>query len=249
MEDNGSGPPVVLIHNGVMDAQAWDGQVPALAERHRVVRYDCPGFGRSTPREEPYRETDVLLGLLDELGIESAALVGNSRGGRIAIDFTLAHPGRVTALVPVAAGVSGYRLSAYSDDQASREEAALEAGDWDAAADVTFEVWGSFGEDAVMRALLVANAAAELLTEQEQPPERPAIDHLEEIRAPTLVITGDHDVPAMSELGDLLERRIPGARRLRFDGSDHFPSMREPNRFNHAVLDFLDEAERATSGV
>jgi pimeloyl-ACP methyl ester carboxylesterase len=53
------------------------------------------------------------------------------------------------------------------------------------------------------------------------------------------VITGDHDVPAMGEIGDLLEREIAGAQRVRFAGSDHFPSLREPERFNRVVLEFL----------
>jgi pimeloyl-ACP methyl ester carboxylesterase len=53
VEDTGSGPPVVLIHNGVMDSRSWDPQLAPFAKRHRVVRYDCPGFGRTPPLEEP----------------------------------------------------------------------------------------------------------------------------------------------------------------------------------------------------
>jgi pimeloyl-ACP methyl ester carboxylesterase len=47
VEEMGSGPPVVLLHNGVMDSRAWDAQMEPLASSHRVVRYDSPGFGRS----------------------------------------------------------------------------------------------------------------------------------------------------------------------------------------------------------
>jgi 3-oxoadipate enol-lactonase len=235
VEDVGSGPLVVLIHEGVMDARTWDAQVPALAGGQRVLRYDCPGFGRSEPRDEPYRETDVLFDLVDDV----AVLVGASRGGRIALDFTLAHPPLVRGLVLVCAGVSGHALGAYTEEQAAREEAALERGDWDAAADVTLEVWGALGPGDGVRELVVANAAADLRTELEQPPERLAIDHLEEIDVPTLVISGEHDTPRMTELGGLLARRIPGARRTVFERSDHFPNMREPERFNRVVLDFL----------
>jgi pimeloyl-ACP methyl ester carboxylesterase len=59
---------------------------------------------------------------------------------------------------------------------------------------------------------------------------------------PTLVITGDQDAPPLEKLGDLLERRISGAERVRFADSDHFPNLREPERFNRVVLDFLQRA-------
>jgi pimeloyl-ACP methyl ester carboxylesterase len=103
---------VVLLHNGIMDARQWDAQMPSFTSAHRVLRYDCPGFGRSEPLAHDYRETDVLLSLLDERQAGRVALVGNSRGGRIAIDFALAHPARVSALVLVCAAVSGHRLNA-----------------------------------------------------------------------------------------------------------------------------------------
>ena len=65
VDERGSGLVVVLLHNGVMDARAWDGQMEPFSRSHRVVRYDAPGFGRSDALMEDYRETDVLLALLD----------------------------------------------------------------------------------------------------------------------------------------------------------------------------------------
>ena len=239
VEEIGSGAAVVLIHNGVMDSRTWNPQFRALAERHRVVRYDCPGFGRTPPYSTPYRETDVLLGVLGGRGIDTAALVAGSRGGRIAIDFALEHPGRVAALVLVCSAVSGYRLAAYSDEQAAREEAAFAADDWDTVTDVTLDVWGRCGPGDGVRELVRANARADLLTEEEQPPFRPAVDHLGELEVPTLVVSGAHDAPQLNELADVLTARIRGAVRVDFEHSDHFPNMREPERFNRVVLDFL----------
>jgi 3-oxoadipate enol-lactonase len=239
VEDTGSGAAVVLIHNGVMDSRTWNPQFRAFSERHRVVRYDCPGFGRTPPLESPYREAEVLLGVLGGRGVDTAAVVGGSRGGRIAIDFALEHPGRVAALVLVCAGLSGYRLAAYSDEQAAREEAAFAADDWETVTDVTLEVWGRCGPGDGVRELVRANARADLLTEHEQPPLRPAADHLEELDVPTLILTGEHDAPQLNELADVLATRIRGAERVHFEHSDHFPNMREPERFNRVVLDFL----------
>src|SRR5438105_6029539 len=239
VEEKGAGPPVVLLHNGIMDSRAWDAQMEPLAASQRVVRYDSPGFGRSGALAEDYRKTGVLRSVLEERKLSHVALVGNSRGGRIAIDFALAHPDRVSALVLVCAAVSGHRLNASSPAQAAAEQAALERRDAQAIADITLEIWGRLGATPRIRELIVANALADLATEHEQAPARMAIDHLEEIRVPTLVMTGDHDAPPMEPLGDLLERRIAGAEHVRFAASDHFPNLREPERFDRVVLDFL----------
>jgi 3-oxoadipate enol-lactonase len=238
-EDRGSGTAAVLLHNGVMDARQWDAQMRSFERSHRVVRYDCPGFGKSTARADDYRETDVLLSLLDERGLDRVGLVGNSRGGRIAVDFALAHPGRVSGLVLVCAAISGYRLNASSPAQSAREEAALERRDAAAITAVALEIWGGLGATPWIRAVMMANALADLTTKHEQGPARSALEHLEEIHVPTLVITGDHDAPPMAALGDTLEDRIPGATRARFERSDHFPNLREPERFDRVVLDFL----------
>lgn len=239
VEEIGSGPAMALVHNGVMDSRTWNPQFRSFAEHHRVVRYDCPGFGRTPPLTSPYRETDVLLGVLGGRGIETAALVGGSRGGRIAVDFALEHPERVAVLVLVCSALSGYRLSAYGDEQAAREEAAVAADDWETVTDLTLEVWGRCGPGDGVRELVRANARADLLTEHEQPPLRPAVDHLEELEVPTLVISGEHDAPQLNALADVLAARISSAERVHFERSDHFPNMREPERFNRVVLDYL----------
>ena len=100
-------------------------------------------------------------------------------------------------------------------------------------------MWGRLGPGDGVRELTLANARADLLTEEEQAPARTAIDHLDEIRVPTLVITGDHDAPELNELAGLTVARIAGSRHVGFAHSDHFPNMREPERFNRVVLDFL----------
>ncbi|MFJ9561333.1 alpha/beta fold hydrolase [Streptomyces fuscichromogenes] len=94
----GDGPPVVPVHAGIADHRMWDAVVPDLAERHTVVRYDLRGFGESGPPTGPFRETDDLCRLLDHLGLERVRLVGASWGGRVAVDFGIAHPDRVHSL-------------------------------------------------------------------------------------------------------------------------------------------------------
>src|SRR3954463_12663846 len=139
----GSGPPVVFIHGLSGSWQNWLEQLPVFARDHRVIAFDLPGFGASQmPREKitirgygPFVDA-----LLDELGVSSAAVVGNSMGGFIGIELAIRFPERVERLVLVsAAGLSieylrneralavlsaiENRLAAYSGWLASRSDA------------------------------------------------------------------------------------------------------------------------------
>jgi pimeloyl-ACP methyl ester carboxylesterase len=69
----------------------------------------------------------------------------------------------------------------------------------------------------------------------------PAAERLSEVRAPTLVILGERDVPAMAVIGDKLAAGIPGTKKVVMREVDHLPNMRAPEAFNRIVLDFLDQ--------
>jgi pimeloyl-ACP methyl ester carboxylesterase len=238
-EEAGDGPAVVLVHGGLGDARLWDEQFGPFSERFRTVRYDQRFYGRSDRPGAPYSLADDLIGLLDALEIERAALVGLSIGGRVATDATLLAPERVWALVAVAAGLSGHGIDPYTPEQDAEFEAAMERGDLERAAEIDLAVWAPLGADDRMRTLLIENAAADSPPEGAEPsPPLDTVNRLGEIRVPTLVVTGDRDVPEMDEIGDLLERGISGARRVRLD-SDHYLPLREPAAFNAVVLEFL----------
>ncbi len=238
-EEAGSGSAVVLLHAGLMDSRMWEPQVPALAERFRTIRFDVRGYGRSDPPTTPFSPVEDLRSLLDALSIDSAALVGCSMGGAIALDFALAYPERVWALMPVAAGLSGFRFRAYDDEQTARAEAAEAAGDLAAGADIWLEVWAPLGSEEPIRTIAHETAKVFALEDYELEPERPAADRLGEIRAPTLVLVGDRDVPAMAAIADKLAAEIPAARKVVLEGADHLPSFRVPAELNRLLLDFL----------
>ena len=107
----GAGHPFVLVHGHLLDRRSWDDQFAVFAGRYRVIRYDQRGFGDSglITKGESYSDRQDLYALMKFLGIERAYLMGVSGGGALAIDFTLEHPEMVDALIPVTAGVSGFR--------------------------------------------------------------------------------------------------------------------------------------------
>ena len=106
-EVRGSGPAVVFLHAGVADRRMWDGVVEHLAISHRTVAYDRRGFGETLSAEETFSSPCDLLAVLDACGSSRATLVGCSQGGKIALDFALAYPERVAALILIAPSVGG----------------------------------------------------------------------------------------------------------------------------------------------
>src|SRR5690242_2954992 len=103
-EEHGRGPTLVLAHGHACGVRSWDPQLRALVHQNRVIVYDARGHGLSEAPHEPsaYSQqhmVDDLCGLMDHLGLDTAAVAGLSMGGNVALNFALAHPERVSALI------------------------------------------------------------------------------------------------------------------------------------------------------
>lgn len=253
-EETGNGHPLVLIHAGVADHTMWDAQVPVFAERFRVIRYDTRGYGRSRTQDTEYAERQDLLDLLDYLRVPAAHIIGISRGGGIAIDFTLEHPARVTALVVVASGPSGMDWPEDFDDPVGMAaeaaiQAAAEAGDWERAAALESAFWTDGPGQPEGRApaevrervrgwCLDQYTRKDGKTTQKRL-EPPAASRLQEIRVPTLVLVGDVDEKATRIMADAAASGIPGAQRVTFRNAAHMIPLEAPEEFNRIVMSFL----------
>lgn len=255
-EEQGEGTTVVLIHAGIADMRMWDDVVPALARRHRVVRYDLPGFGQSPLPTDAVDATTDLEAVLDAFGVERAALVGGSLGGRIALEFAVQRPDRVSALLLVAPGLRGHEFSAVVRQAGEEEDEAFERGDYQAAAEAMVRVWviGPRRTEAEVDPSVVERVRemsirsyelyAEALARGGEPrsaggPQPPAAERLGEIAVPTLLLVGDADVPDMLQIADRLDAGIPGARKVVWPDVAHVPPMERPREFERLALDFL----------
>jgi serine-type D-Ala-D-Ala carboxypeptidase len=100
-EESGSGPPLIFLHGHSLDRRQWAPQIAAFEHRHRVIRYDLRGYGRSDlPPEDLNRlHADDLYDLMNKLGVGRAHLVGLSLGGTVVADFLALHPDRVLSAV------------------------------------------------------------------------------------------------------------------------------------------------------
>jgi pimeloyl-ACP methyl ester carboxylesterase len=249
----GEGQPLVLIHGGLVNSGLWDDQFEVFARQYRTLRYDVRGFGTSKSPTSYYSNHGDLRDLLDFLGIQRAYVLGLSMGGMIAIDFTLTYPDRVAALLPVAAGLSGYRATS---NRALRDEmeAAYERGDKERAVELSLQVWTDGPQrtpDQVdpavrerIRAMTVHTFDLPDVEPWLQRLEPPAIDRLAEIHAPTLFVVGDQDVADILKIGELIVTHVPGAQRAIIPGTAHHLNMEQPAEFNRIVLEFLNSLAR-----
>ena len=249
-EEDGEGEPLLLLHAGVADSRMWDAQFSAFARNFRTIRFDLRGFGMSQMPAGEFCNYEDVAGLLDVLQIERARVLGLSFGGLIALDFALAHPERVSALVLGAPSVSGAEPSARIREFWQAEEKAFEDGDLEGATELNLRLWvdGPQREagqvDAGVRAL-VGTMQSEIfemeipddIDERELDP--PAIGRLGEIRVPTLVVVGSLDLEEKIQQAQDVAAQVADGRCAVIDGAAHMVNMEKPEEFNRVVLDFL----------
>lgn len=247
----GAGEPVLLIHAGVTDRRSWKYLTPRLVPDHRVVAYDQRGYGESTYEPESWSRVDDAVAVLDAAGIERAAVVGCSMGGGTALDLTLAHPDRVSRLVLIAASASGAPwLEEYPEPYAelvAKLEAAEEAEDVDETNRLEAWLWLDGAPAPEGR---VGGADRELFLEMNRialsnpdPGElrrpEPVWDRLSEIAVPTLVMSGDLDLPDQATVEQGMVERIPDARLVALPGVAHLPQLENDEACLTAITEFL----------
>ncbi|HET7637034.1 MAG TPA: alpha/beta fold hydrolase [Candidatus Limnocylindria bacterium] len=142
-EADGEGHPLVLVHAGIANLRMWDEQVPAFAERYRVIRYDTRGWGRSETEQVAFADRADLAAILDHFEAPSAHVLGLSRGGGIALDFALDYPDRADSLVFAAGGIGGFVVPDPPEiEELFREVEEREAAhDWHWLADFETRFW------------------------------------------------------------------------------------------------------------
>ena len=248
---SGAGFPVVFLHAGVADLRMWEPQAAGLGEHFDVIRPDMRGCGESELPAKEWSSTADVLALMDGLGLRQAPhLVGCSIGGGAAIDFTLEHPERVSKLVLVGAGVGGQKHDERYAHLFAEVTAAEEAKDLVALNEAEMNLWlvgpgRTAGHiEKRLRDLFLDMNGRDLRSDWESAPMKsldpPAAERLGEIKAPTLVVVGDHDIPEVQETADLLVSKIRGARKAVIHDAAHLPNLEHPDKFNRLLLDFLN---------
>jgi 3-oxoadipate enol-lactonase len=233
-DSGGSGPVLVLLHEGVGDSRMWDPLWPALTDRFRAIRYDVRGYGRSPAPTERYVLRDDLRTVLAYFGITEAHFAGCSMGGATAVDFALDDPDRVSSLVLLSTGISGYPWPEDPEVQA-RYSALEEAADEDGLVELCLEMWAGSGPDLFVAELARSAVRAWAYDQFEQQAES-ALERLGELRPPAVLLVGDKDNPALIACVEQAAARIPGCELIRMPGVDHYPTVRDPRLVLETIL-------------
>jgi len=252
-ETAGEGRPLVMIHAGVADSRQWNNEFARFADAFHVLRYDMRGYGKSEPVEGAFSHMGDLIALLDHLGInEPLMLMGCSMGGGLALNFALAQPTRVRALIMVGSGPSGLKLDTPEHPKEAEAEEAIKAGQLDRLAELEAQIWfdgmGRTPEQVNpgMRALayemnrLALSHEAKKLGERLPDIETPSAERLGELAIPVLVIVGANDVPYLQAAADHMIANIPSARKVVMQDAAHLCNMDHPEEFYGIVKTFLD---------
>lgn len=240
----GAGEPVVFIHGFSLDRRMWDDQFEVFVQLYRVLRYDARGFGHSSlPTTEPYAQVEDLFALLNHFQLAPAHLIGLSMGGGIALDFALVHPEATRSLTLVDAAMGGFGWTKdWGVPGTLARMNGLEAGKRAWLGDELFAPANAQPAVAAGLAQMVADYSGYhwLNRDPGRWADLPANRPLEQLRAPTLVVIGERDVPDFQRIAKTITTRAPNARLVTLPGVGHMSNMEAPQAFNEVVLNFLD---------
>ena len=224
----GHGQPVVLLHGGLGNSDYWGNQVSALARHAAVVVIDSRGHGRSTRNAQPYSyelmSSDVL-GVMDQLRIRRARLIGWSDGGIVGLVLAIHHPERLSGV---------FAFGANSDPSGANPDVGHNA---------TFNTYIARTESDYRRLSKTPGDFNGFLTAiSTMWANEPHITgQLKTIRVPVTIADGQYDEAILRQHTVMMSKAIPGARLVILPGVSHFAMLQNPQEFNLALETFLNQ--------
>jgi pimeloyl-ACP methyl ester carboxylesterase len=242
--DQGAGAAIVLVHGWTLDLEAWEPQAADLGETFRVIRLDRRGFGLSSGVPSVADDVSDLQALIDRLQLDRTVLIGNSQGARVTLEFALAHPQRLSAIV--LDGAPNTALPSDNEDEvplAHYRELVRTRG-----IDAFREEWAQHPftqlqtRDVATRELLariLARYPGRDLRESPQSTSTRDASDLGRFHGPALVVNGELDTDSRKTNGEALARALPAAERRLLPRAGHLANLDEPRAYNDLIRRFL----------
>jgi pimeloyl-ACP methyl ester carboxylesterase len=250
-ESAGSGAPVIFLHAFALDTRMWDEQFEGLAREFRAIRYDLRGFGRSTVPQpgRPYSHADDLAALLTQLDAHQPHVVGASMGGRCALDLAVQLPEAPRSVTVIGTVIGGWPwsrewLTVYAPVVQAGRRGDLAAAK---AAWLALPLFASLRANSALDARFIRMVDAYsgwhfVNADPERRPAPPTLAQLGKIRAPTLALIGDQDLPEFQRMAERVESQVANARRLGVPAAGHLASMESPELVTKALRAFFARA-------
>ncbi|WP_299631978.1 alpha/beta fold hydrolase [uncultured Roseobacter sp.] len=245
--DQGSGPAIILIHGLGADHTRWNANIDKLSETNRVIAPDLVGFGRSDKPDMDYSVSmyvDQIAGLMDNLGIENATLVGSSMGGLISMLFAERYPERVERLVLVAPAFVFGLPEAVTADMLASGASPKTIGQMEA---YLSRVYANPPTDPeVIEALLAEHrqvnsggAVASLARSIKSGEPTYSDDRLAALKMATLIVHGTQDGIVPVDASRNLASKLANTSFHEFSGAGHWPQLERADDFNDLIADYL----------
>lgn len=249
--DGSEGIPIVLIAGFPLTREIWSAQADALSRKHRVIRPELRGIGKSSVPDGPYLmevlAADVATAL-DALGIEAAAIVGHSLGGYVALAFARMFTERVSHL-----GLVCSRLAEDTPERAAARRELADRAEWTASSREIVEAYlpqmiasqtTRERPDIAARIKEIAdridpNAAAAMLRGMAL--RAPADDIAADLDVPTLVVAGGNDLLLSLEEARSIADAFPRGRLIVCERSGHLPMLEEAEKVTDAIASLVSE--------
>lgn len=243
---------LVMIHGFTSSLESWDALSEALSSDYRIIRLDLPGHGLTGPDEqERYTNEDTvkfIAGFLDELGLETPVIIGNSLGGLTAWRYAASHPYNVQALVLISPG--GFSINGVTDDPVdvpvmikfyltkapdAGVKQALEAlyGDPEKLPKTRIKSFRDMMQVPGNGEAFVKRAATFTLPDPTQ--------DLKSLSVPTLLLWGDKDIMVPVTHADNFVDAISNAKLTIYESAGHIPQEETPGRVAEDIRAFLAE--------
>jgi len=246
----GKGPQaIVLIHDGVINSASFDDMWPLLCRDFRVVRYDRRGYGRSPAAKALYSPQEDLAAVMRAAQMDHASLVGFSFGGGLAVSYAIRHPEQVDRLIISGAALNGFQQTKHFRDHVTRIMLPMIVGNFDAVvANAAKSGWVMApGHDAAKaEALAILKASPHDLSHQMHDPIRawPSdLPRMGQIKTPTLILIGDHDIADNQAESGAAQALIPGSRRIVIDDAGHLTQLEHPKEIAELIADFVRQGK------
>jgi 3-oxoadipate enol-lactonase len=245
----GEGPWLTMSHSLACNLHMWDEEAKRLSQRYKVLRYDTRGHGESGAPAGAYTLellADDLHGLLRALGVQSTHFVGLSMGGMIGQTYALKYPGVFASLALCDT------TSRYPADVAglwAERIKTVETQGMEPMVAPTLERWFTPPYRAAHPEVMEKVAA--MIRNTPAPgfvgcchaiPRINLTARLKEIRCPSLVIVGEDDPGTPVAMAEDIHRALPGSKLVVIPCAAHLSNLEQPDAFNQALADFLDQA-------
>jgi pimeloyl-ACP methyl ester carboxylesterase len=245
-ETCGSGPQaIVLVHDGVVNSASFDEMWPILCKQFRVVRYDRRGYGKSPEAKAPYSPQEDLAAVMAAAKMDHASLVGFSFGGGLAVSYTILHPEQVERLVISGPSLNGFQPTKAFGKAITHIMLPMIISNFDAVADNAAKsgwVMAPGHDAAKAKALAIFKVSPQDLRHQMKDPIKgwtSDLPHMKEIKAPTLILIGDHDIGDNQAAAGAAQALIPGSRRETIDDAGHLMQLEHPRELADLIADFV----------